>query len=531
MQIDKSAQCSVPLVLASTAVGAGSVSVAKPSKRRPTLSRSRLMAALVALVLPMSALVVVTGASPAGAGTVFAASDMPEPLTVVETFNYTGAAQTSTVPANATSATFDVYGAGGGAFNNETPSRGGRATATISVTPGASIEVYVGGQGRDTFFAPGTGGFNGGSTVGRMSGGGASDVRIGGTTLSHRAVVAGGGGGGVTNCGSSGPSGGAGGGLTGGSGVYTAVCNSLFGAQPGTGGTQSAGGTNPGSAAAAGTLGSGGPSAGRGGGGGGGGYYGGAGGFNTGAGGGGSGFGPAGTQFETGTRSGDGLVTITYATAPDTTAPTLSIGHTPNGTNGWNTTSPTTVDVAASDSGSGLAGTPTCTDGATDLPLTPSGDGTWTAAVSGEGTHAVSCSVSDIMGNTTGATDTVKIDTIGPVMSCTASPSALRTSANNHKLVAVTTSVSVTDAGSGTDQVAANRFELLSAASNQADSGLATDDVAGDVQGWTTGTPDTSGQVRTERYGADRIYTLTYQGRDQAGNTSTCQATVTVRKR
>ena len=65
------------------------------------------------------------------------------------TFNHTGAAQTWTVPAGITSATFDLYGAqgGGGDEPGRDPGLGGRATATIAVTPGASIQVNVGGQG------------------------------------------------------------------------------------------------------------------------------------------------------------------------------------------------------------------------------------------------------------------------------------------------------------------------------------------------------------------------------------------------
>jgi hypothetical protein len=44
------------------------------------------------------------------------------------------------------------------------------------------------------------------------------------------------------------------------------------------------------------------------------------------------------------------------------------------------------------------------------------------------------------------------------------------------------------------------------------------------------GTPDTSGFLQAARLGSGngRVYTLTYQGTDNAGNTATCQATVTV---
>jgi hypothetical protein len=229
-----------------------------------------------------------------------------------ETFDYTGSAQTWTVPAGVTSATFDVYGAQGagfvpGAFGGVfDPVPGGRATATIAVSPGASIQVNVGGRGLDD-----QGGFNGGGD-GRFGGGGASDIRIGGTTLDDRALVAGGGGGaGGISCNGANARGGKGGGTSGESG--NAGCETGEG---GGGGTQTGGGSAGGDGTPGG-LGLGG-SGGSFGGGGGGGYYGGGGG-QEGGGGGGSGYGPAGTTFETGVRSGDGLVTVTY-TEPVTIA-------------------------------------------------------------------------------------------------------------------------------------------------------------------------------------------------------------------
>jgi hypothetical protein len=69
---------------------------------------------------------------------------------------------------------------------------------------------------------------------------------------------------------------------------------------------------------------------------------------------------------------------------------------------------------------------------------------------------------------------------------------------------------------------------LLSVTSSQADSGLDPDDEPGDIQGWVTGTDDESGLLRAERFKRQRIYTLTYQASDPAGNTATCQTTVTV---
>jgi hypothetical protein len=40
-----------------------------------------------------------------------------------------------------------------------------------------------------------------------------------------------------------------------------------------------------------------------------------------------------------------------------------------------------------------------------------------------------------------------------------------------------------------------------------------------------------AGRARAERYGTDRVYTLTYQGKDKAGNTKICEAKVTVPKK
>lgn len=53
---------------------------------------------------------------------------------------------------------------------------------------------------------------------------------------------------------------------------------------------------------------------------------------------------------------------------------------------------------------------------------------------------------------------------------------------------------------------------------------------AADVEGFTEGTPDFSGQLRAERAGngGDRIYTLTYTGHDEIGRPLGCTVTVTV---
>jgi hypothetical protein len=272
---------------------------------------------------------------------------------VVCTFDYTGAAQSWTVPEGITQATFAVYGAQGGssettAAGTSAGGLGGKASATIAVDPGDTLQVNVGGAGGSgSNNVGGIAGFNdgGGGSDGGGGGGGASDVRrdtdaSGDFALAERIIVAGGGGGAG---GFTGGPGGAGGGLSGDPAGDTFSNDHAVG---GGGGTQDAGGLGgaPGSSSGQfnGTAGSDGDSglggrggdgilSGDGGGGGGGGYYGGGGGgggLKGAGGGGGSGFGPSGVVFDKGVRSGEGLVTITY-TPPDTTptdtkAPTVT---------------------------------------------------------------------------------------------------------------------------------------------------------------------------------------------------------------
>ncbi len=130
--------------------------------------------------------------------------------------SYTGAVQDFVVPACVTAIGVDAYGAQGGTGKLEngsdaTGGMGGRAQATVPVTGGETLHVFVGGMGQTIGTGPtpgtGTGGFNGGGDVfdwvpnpGQTqgvsgTGGGASDVRRG-NDLADRLIVAGGGGGG-----------------------------------------------------------------------------------------------------------------------------------------------------------------------------------------------------------------------------------------------------------------------------------------------------------------------------------------------
>ncbi len=291
--------------------------------------------------------------------------------TGLATFNYTGAVQTWTVPAGVTSINVDLSAAGGGlSANASTPSTGlhnpgtgGRLQATLSVTPGQVLNIYVGQKGNNGMNGvPGTGGFNGGGNgdvaFGQYTGGGgggATDIRIGGTALANRVAVAGGGGGAASNYFAGGDHGGNGGGL---SGVIGLSLNGAGDGTGGGGGTQVSGGnggTFPGWAnGQAGSLGLGGSNgSGTSGGGGGGGYYGGGSGSWTG-GGGGSGYASpviatAITHTTGGGGTNNGQLVITYPQTITTTqtaglasGATFPVGVTTNTysvTNGTNTTS------------------------------------------------------------------------------------------------------------------------------------------------------------------------------------------------
>jgi hypothetical protein len=234
------------------------------------------------------------------------------------TFNYTGNIQTFTVPQGINSIIVEAYGAQGGSNSNGTSigGKGGYSIATIPVTSGETLNIYVGGQGTSVTSSP-SGGYNGGGGLNASgyggTGGGASDVRRG-TSLNDRIIVAGGGGGhGWVNYALSG---GGGGGLSGTDGeTYSSYPNAA-----GKGGTQTAGGakgTVSGGTQTDGTFGQGGMGYGdgAGGGGGGGGWYGGGGSVFF-CGGGGSGYvnypGNTNTNMQTGVKTGNGQVTITY---------------------------------------------------------------------------------------------------------------------------------------------------------------------------------------------------------------------------
>jgi trimeric autotransporter adhesin len=255
---------------------------------------------------------------------------------------------TFTVPTGCTAVGVDMAGAqGGNAFSTSSPGgKGGRVQATLAVTPGQSLLVYVGGLGTTSTSSSGVraGGANGAGGGGQggngngygAGGGGSSDIRVGGTALSNRVVVAAGGGGAGFDCGMSDEWGGAGGGL---SGLAGRECGTTGSCYTGLGGTQTAGGSGSTCVTtAAGTLGAGGGGTNTGYlGGGGGGYYGGGCGAYGGGGGGSSFIGGTGVTGATTTpdfRTGNGYVAITPLVPTLIAAPTtLSFGGVTVGTN------------------------------------------------------------------------------------------------------------------------------------------------------------------------------------------------------
>lgn len=261
------------------------------------------------------------------------------------TFSYTGAVQTWVVPVGVTSVEVELWGAEGGARDAGTQGRGGYVKGVLAVTPGETLRFYVGQKPTSQ-----SGGWNGGgpgqasNSDGEASrgGGGATDVRQGGTSLSARKAVAGGGGGegGYSNWISSplghrsrGGSGGTTTGQRGQSYNLSPGPDGTFNATGGGyGGSQSSGGAAQGSGQGAGTAGSqsvggtgglgffigGGGGTGHGGGGGGGYYCGGGGSVNEpqgNGGGGGSNYteGLTGATSSRGVRSGHGQAVVTWS--------------------------------------------------------------------------------------------------------------------------------------------------------------------------------------------------------------------------
>ena len=241
-----------------------------------------------------------------------------------DTISATGAS-TWTVPANVSAVQIVATGGGGGGATHGPSSggNGGQVTASIVVSPGQVLSLFVGGGGGSGSFGPNDGGGGGGSTTvnagtanqiiaGGGGGGGFNGPRGGdGNGSAGASPVAGLGGGGGSN--------GGGGGGGSGSGGYPGGSGGSGNGGAGGNGSNAAGGIGAGS-------GTGGNNNSSYGGGGGGGYGGGGAGSddNTqgGGGGGGGSVGPAGSSIGVGSNGGvngagggGGSITISYTVA------------------------------------------------------------------------------------------------------------------------------------------------------------------------------------------------------------------------
>lgn len=100
--------------------------------------------------------------------------DFPAKKRHTETFQYTGKEQHFTVPSGITSVKIIAAGASGGG-NPSGNGNGGLMQATIPVTPGEKLAVFVGGAGgTSTHGSAGSSGYNGGGGAGGGGGGGGS---------------------------------------------------------------------------------------------------------------------------------------------------------------------------------------------------------------------------------------------------------------------------------------------------------------------------------------------------------------------
>lgn len=113
----------------------------------------------------------------------------------------------------------------------------------------------------------------------------------------------------------------------------------------------------------------------------------------------------------------------------------------------------------------------------------------------------------------------VGLDLVAPVLSVAATPEVLWPA--NHKYVDVRVTATARD-----DADPSPSIRLLSVSSNEPDNGLGDGDTANDI----VVIEDFHLRLRAERSGTGtgRVYTLTYEARDGAGNTSTASARVLV---
>src|SRR5574341_143084 len=193
---------------------------------------------------------------------------------------------------------------------------------------------------------------------------------------------------------------------------------------------------------------------------------------------------------------------LTMQKPMDTTPPVImaTVSPAPNA-NGWHN-SDVTVTFTCNDTESGIL---SCSS-----PVTVTTEGAG---------QVITGTAVDNAGNTATVSVTLNIDKSAPALDITVNPGLLWPP--NHKMVTVTPIISVSD-----NLDTAPRIELVSVTSNEPGNGLGDGDTANDIVINGDGTIS----LRAERSGAGngRVYTMTYQATDIAGNTATASATVIV---
>jgi Tfp pilus assembly protein PilX len=139
-------------------------------------------------------------------------------------------------------------------------------------------------------------------------------------------------------------------------------------------------------------------------------------------------------------------------------------------------------------------------------------------SISASGQHAVDYWSTDIAGNSEATRSlSIKIDTIAPVVSATASPS---TAPKNPRPVTVTISGSVTDGTSGAGNA---NYSVVDEYGVTQPSGPVTLQANGNYS-FTLSLPAT----KTGQDKDGHLYTITVRGFDQAGNSASATATVRI---
>ncbi|HXZ81562.1 MAG TPA: alpha-amylase family glycosyl hydrolase [Terriglobales bacterium] len=214
-----------------------------------------------------------------------------------------------------------------------------------------------------------------------------------------------------------------------------------------------------------------------------------------------------------------GVVLLPSPVNVDLTPPVASITTTPSANgHGWINHSPVTVNLSATDSGSGVEqlrywvnnGQVTVVAGSTAM-----------TQISGEGTHSVGLRALDNAGNISSlVTEPVNIDLTAPHVTISASPASLWPP--NGKMLPVTVSGAITDNLSGVDASTA-AFKVVDE--------YGTVQPNGPVSLGPGGSYSFTVSLQASRNGSDRDgrhYTITVSANDLAGNPGSAATVVTV---